>query len=115
MKVHRSREEPGCSEMIIKVKSDIQSTYKGQNEGSTSPVGPPFPKISCFIYLILIKNSVNQFLEQGRGFFLSTGGMIGSKRHHITPYTRSTRFKRLFLTLAIYHPTLSVGRYVIFT
>ena len=52
MKVQRSREEPGCSEMIIKVKSDIQSTYKGQNEGSTSPVGPTAcPSRTCLLSL----------------------------------------------------------------
>ena len=43
------------------------------------------------------KEVQNQFLEQG-GFFLSTGGMIGPKHHHIAPFTRYTRFKRLLLT-----------------
>ena len=34
-------------------------------------------------------------------FFSGTGEMIGPKHHHITPFTRYTRFKRLLLTLAI--------------
>ena len=109
MKVQRSREEPGCSEMIIKVKSDIQSTYKGQNEGSTSPVGPPVPKISCFIYPILIKNSVNQFLVLGRVFFSSNTPIFGFNPSIIVPCTPLGYVAWLFLTLTIYHRGLPLG------
>ena len=55
-----------------------------------------------------IENKGNQFFELGRFFFSSTMEMNGSKQHPIVPFTLSTRFKDLVLTLVIYHTTLRV-------
>ena len=52
-----------------------------------------------------IENKENQFLSLV-GFFSSTMEMNGSKQHPIVPFTLSTRFKDLVLTLVIYHTTL---------
>ena len=49
-----------------------------------------------------IENKGNQFFELGGFFFSSTMEMNGSKQHPIVPFTLSTRFKDLVLTLAIY-------------
>ena len=53
-----------------------------------------------------IENKGNQFFELGGFFFSSTMEMNGSKQHPIVPFTLSTRFKDLVLTLVIYHTTL---------
>ena len=53
-----------------------------------------------------IENKGNQFFELGV-FFSSTMEMNGSKQHPIVPFTLSTRFKDLVLTLLIYHSTAS--------
>ena len=53
-----------------------------------------------------IGNKGNQFFELGGVFFSSTMEMNGSKQHPIVPFTLSTRFKDLVLTLVIYHTTL---------
>ena len=61
-----------------------------------------------------IENKGIQFFELGGFFFSSTMEMNASKQHPIVPFTLSTRFKNLVLTLVIYHTTLveDVGREV---
>ena len=51
------------------------------------------------------ENKGNQFFELVRVFFSSTMEMNDSKQHPIVPFTLSTRFNDLVLTLAIYRTT----------
>ena len=55
-----------------------------------------------------IEKKGNQFFELGGFFFESTMKIFGSKQHPIVPFTLSTRFKDLDLTLVIYHTTLLI-------
>ena len=58
-----------------------------------------------------MENDENHFFELDGVFFSSTMEMNGSKQQPIVPFTLSTRFKDLVLTLVIYHTTLLVISY----
>ena len=47
------------------------------------------------------------------GFFSSTMEINGSKQHPIVPFTMSTRFKDLVLTLVIYHTPLLIDAIIL--
>ena len=73
-------------------------------------------KLNCFLWLLgTCQKTLGNCIAQGLLNTLhctspgaaSTMEMNGSKQHPIVPFTLSTRFKDLVLTLVIYHTTLN--------
>ena len=70
---------------------------------------PNFKTIALLKQILVFALNIGDWkfwVSRGRVFFSSTKVMIDCKRHHMNPFTRSTRFKDLLLTLVLYHTTL---------